>query len=146
MSQGKAWDKEQVVELLKPKFQLGYSVNKACELINLPASTFKTWLETDDELRLKVNAWQNEISDMARKVWQESIVTGIEQKNGTFDKYTPAKEWLERREKKEFSTRTEVTGEDGQLITVGLVQYSQNDPHDNPKDMNADTSTTQLQA
>ena len=69
--QGKAWNKEEVVELLKPKFQLGYSFNKACELINLPPSTFKTWLETDEELRLKVNAWQNEISDLARTIWLE---------------------------------------------------------------------------
>lgn len=106
MPQGKAWDKEKVIEALEPYFKLDYSVNKACDIVGIPQSTVQTWIDKDEELRLKIDAWRAEPSVLARKNWVEAIREGKPTKFGP-DRYTPAKEWLERREKSEFSTRTE---------------------------------------
>lgn len=101
MAQGKEWNKDEVVEVLKPYFQLGYTVNRACELAGLPSSTLKTWLSTDNELRLKIRAWQGQIGAKARENLLKSVKEGSEE---------ASKWWLERniQERKEFSTRAEV--------------------------------------
>lgn len=106
MAQGKAWNKEEVVEVLKPHFQLGCSIQRACDYAGIASSTVKTWIENDETLRLKITSWQNELSLLARKNWKESLVEGRPTKFGP-DKYTPAAEWLQVREKEDFSKRTE---------------------------------------
>jgi len=105
MAQGKEWEKEKVVEALKPYFQLGYTVNRACELAGFPSSTLKTWLMTDDELRLKIRSWQGQIGAKAR----ENVMKGIKQGSQEDSKW-----WLERniQERKEFSTRAEMVPTD----------------------------------
>ncbi len=120
MSQGKARDKEKVIEELKELFLLGYSVTKACSISGIPQSTVQTWIDKDDGLRLKINKWQNEINILARKQWHTAISIGRPSKFG-LDTYTPAKEWLERKEKDEFSTREEVTGKDGESLTIQVT-------------------------
>jgi len=85
--QGKAWDKDKVVEVLKPYFLRGNNVNKACMKAGIAASTFKTWLENDPELRLKVDNWRSQVNEKAREVWIKHIQDGD---------YKAAKEWLER--------------------------------------------------
>ena len=99
MSQGKAWNKEEVIEVLSTFLKLGCSVNKACNYAGIPQSTVQTWLENDEELRLKVGAWQNEMSTQARKVWKKAIEEN--QSNAAI-------QWLERKEKEEFSNRTDI--------------------------------------
>lgn len=122
MSQGKAWDKEQIVnEVLKELFQLGYSVTKACLVAGIPQSTVQTWIDSDEVLRLKITKWQNEPNILARKNWIKAIKEGIPTKFGP-DDYSPSKEWLERREKEDFSTRGELTGKDGKdLIPTPIM-------------------------
>lgn len=114
------WNREKVIGELKKKLKLGYSVKKACELIGIPQSTVQTWIEKDDALRLKVVSWQNEISDLARREWKKAIKNGRPSKYGP-DRYTPARDWLERKEKDEFSTRQEQTGKDGKPIETTQV-------------------------
>jgi transposase len=117
MAQGKSWNKEKIIELLKEYLKLGYSVNKACEISGIAQSTVQTWIDKDEELRLKINSWQNEPSVLARRNWIEALKYGKPSKFGD-DKYTPAKDWLERKEKNEFSLRQEVTGKDGEKIQL----------------------------
>lgn len=109
MSQGKPWDKEKVIEALMPYFKLDYTVNKACEIIGISQSTVQTWIDSDEALRLKIQAWRAEPSIQARKNWIEAMEKGRTTSSGP-DKYTPAKEWLERRDD-EFSpkTKTDIT-------------------------------------
>lgn len=107
MSQGKEWDKDKIIdEVLKPLFQLGYNVNKACEIAGFPRTTYTTWEDHDEELRQKRIAWQSEPNIEARKQWVKAIKQGRETSFGV-DTYTPAKEWLERVEKEVFSTKQE---------------------------------------
>ena len=110
MAQGKARDKEKTFEVLKPFFKLGCSVNKACNYAGIPNTTVHTWLEKDETLRMKIKGWQNEINLAARKVWSDEIKA---QKD-----FDASKNWLERKEKKEFSTRTEQAVEGEQTLII----------------------------
>ena len=121
MSQGKAWDKDEVILLLEPYFKLGLNVTKACDYAGIPRTTVQTWIEGDEELRLKVTAWQNEVSTTARKNWAEKI------KTGNFEAST---EWLKRKEKDEFSDRQEVTGADGKDLPTPLLNVLLNNDSD----------------
>lgn len=112
MSQGLALDRAKIIEALRPYFQLGCNVRKACAYAGVSESTFSTWLsegkEGAEELRIQIGAWQNEISAKARINWREEVA------NKSFD---ASKQWLERKEKDEFSTRTESTGADGKSVS-----------------------------
>jgi hypothetical protein len=113
MSRGKAWKREKVIRTLEPFFKLGCNPRKACEYAGIPYSTIDTWIQKDEALRLQFHAWQNEVSVSARKVWKKAID----------DNNVPqAVEWLKRKEKEEFSDRTEtdITTK-GEQITVGIA-------------------------
>jgi len=110
MAQGIEWDKDRIIEALKPYLQLGYSVHMSCTLAQIPTSTVATWMEKDESLRKQFKAWQNLVSASARKVVVDKINEGDDKQ---------ANWWLERREKKDFSSRQELTGKDGtDLIKV----------------------------
>lgn len=98
MAQGRAWNKEEVTEILRPFFELGCSVTKACKYAGIAQQTVDTWIQEDDELRLKIESWQNIINEKARATLKEGIEKG--------DKNS-AQWWLERREKDDFSPKTE---------------------------------------
>lgn len=98
--------------MLRPYFQLGMSVNKACESAGIPQSTVATWVSNDDELRLKIAVWQREVNNDAYRTWREKINSGD---------YQAAKDWLERREKDDFSLRNELTGKDGKDLQ-GIIK------------------------
>ncbi len=98
MAQGKAWNKEEVVKVLEPFFKLGCSLTKACQYAGIPHSTLSNWLVDDEELRLKIEGWQNEMNAKAREVIQKAVINGDEKM---------AAWWLERREKESFSVRQE---------------------------------------
>jgi hypothetical protein len=124
MAQGKARDKEATIELLKPYFKLGCSVTKACNYGGIPQSTVQTWIDADEELRLKITLWQNEPNVLARTNWIAKMAEGD---------YNSSKDWISKREKDEFSDRVEATGADGKdLPAPVLVQFLNNDTEGNP--------------
>jgi hypothetical protein len=98
MSRGKAWKREKIIRTLEPFFKLGCNPRKACEYAGIPYTTIDTWIQKDEALRIQFNAWQNEVSVSARKVWKKAIDDNNVQQ---------AVEWLKRKEKEEFSDRTE---------------------------------------
>lgn len=108
MSQGIAWNKEEVIRTLEPIFKLGCDLKKACAYAGIPYTTVHTWYSDDEELRIKINSWQNEPNLKARQNWVEAINKGV-----VLD---PSQEWLFRKEKDEFSTRSELTGADGNAL------------------------------
>ncbi len=109
MAQGKEWNKDEVIEILRPYFQLGCNVTKACAYAGISRTTVQTWIEDDETLRLKVQGWQSEMSTQARKNWKKRLDEGD---------FQAANEWLTKKEKDEFSTRTENTGAEGGPIQV----------------------------
>lgn len=118
MAQGKKWKKDEVFKILEPIFKLGCNVTKACAYAGIPRTTVQTWIEEDAELRLQVDAWQNEPNQLARKNWAKKL------REGDFD---ASKEWIKRKEKDEFSDRQEHTGADGESLQITLVNYAHND-------------------
>lgn len=82
-----AWDKDQIVESLRPYFQLGYNIHKACQLARFPRSTFQTWVDADDELRQKVESWQGLVNSKAR----ENIARKVQEGDTGESKW-----WLEK--------------------------------------------------
>ena len=112
MAQGKEWNKDEVMKTLEPFFKLGCSVKKACDYAGIPRTTVQTWIDADDELRLQITAWQNEMSVLARKNWRKAL----EAKKKGASGYTASVDWLAKKEKDEFSERKEITGRDGESL------------------------------
>lgn len=106
MARGKQRDKEKTIELLEPYFKLGASVTKACNYAGISSSTVLTWIMNDEVLRAKITLWQNELTVAARKTVARELLKHD-------SSISTAMEWLRAKEKAEFSSRTEVTGEDG---------------------------------
>lgn len=114
MAQGKAWDKEEVIRTLEPFFKLGCNIKKACSYAGIPYTTVKTWIDDDEELRIKVEAWQNEIATSARRTIKQAVEKG---------EVAPSLEWLKRKEKDEFSDKieTDITSK-GQRLGFGSLK------------------------
>jgi len=112
--QGKPYTKEQrdkIIQSIKPYLQLEYDLKNACLLAGVPYTTVRNWVNKDNALGVQIEAWQNMVKAKARQNVVKEINKGDTQES---------KWWLERREKKEFSTRTENTGADGApLFTLG---------------------------
>lgn len=107
---GKAWKREKVVEVLRPLLSLGYTVTRACRIAGIPHNTVSGWLADDEELRLKIEAWQNLPNTLARR----NLVKKIEEGDSDISRF-----WLERRGKDDFSLRREVTeSEDRPIIII----------------------------
>ena len=120
MAQRVPFNKDNVLEALSPYFKLGYGIPKACKLAGFNDEVLYDWINKDPSLLVKIESWQNEINILARSEWKDAIINGRPTANG-MDRYTPSKEWLERIERKEFSTRTEadVTSQ-GEKIEAGI--------------------------
>lgn len=110
MAQGEAWNKDEVIELLKPYLELSYTVNRACSLAHFPQSTVATWMADDELLRLKVEGMQNAINLQARKNIAKNINDG---------KIDDSKWWIEKTDK-DFSQKTETELSGG--LTVKIVE------------------------
>lgn len=111
MAQGKAFDKEKVIQALKPKFQLGCNLKKACEYAGIPYTTVHNWVMNDEALRIQIQAWQNEPNELARANWINKLNEGD---------FQASRDWISKKEKDEFSDRVENTGADGGAIEVNV--------------------------
>jgi len=86
-------------EKIKPYLRNWCSVNEACWEAKVPVSTITDYIRANTDFSAKIKNDQNVPIVMARKVWIKEIKDG---------NYTAAKDYLERKRKKEFSLRTEV--------------------------------------
>lgn len=116
MAKGKAWDKEKVTEVLKPYFLLGYSVTRACNIVGIPQQTVDTWIQADEELRLKIRGWQEYPKRKARQYLVE-VMNDKKNKYSQKTKTEVARYLLDRTDK-DYKPKQEHTGEDGQPIRL----------------------------
>lgn len=98
MSQGKRWNKRKVIAILKPYFQRGCSVQRACDYAGIPRTTVQTWVEKDEVLRLQITAWQNTVNVQARENVAEAVLKG---KDVGISQW-----WLQKKEADEFMDRS----------------------------------------
>ena len=127
MAQGIEWNRDEGIKALEPYFKLGCNVKRACSYAGIPRTTVQTWIEADEMLRLKVTSWQNEMSVQARKNWRKKLES---------EDYLASAEWLKKKEKDEFSDRTELTGADGKDLPIPILanalSNNDGDKKDNP--------------
>lgn len=119
MSQGKAWTKEEretIIQSLKPYLELGFSRNKACNFIGIPPQTISNWVQDDESLGIKLTSWENAVNVIA----VANIVDAIKAEGQNQDdlKKENSWKWAERRIKEDFSLRQELTGKDGEKLTI----------------------------
>jgi hypothetical protein len=124
MSQGKEYNKAEIMESLKPYFQLGYSIPDACDFVGIDNSTLYKWIKEDDTLSKKIKGWRNEISVMARDVWRKKITDERD--------YDASREWLKKKDRKEFGDNVDVTT-DGDKIMPTTVEWVIQNPDDQSK-------------
>ena len=127
MAQGKAWDKDKVLESLEDYFKLGYSRYKACMLANVDLSLLSKWEAKSPELSLKINAWIEWPNTLARRNWIAKL---------NDQEYIASKEWLERRDRDDFSTK-QVTEHQGEIAIPILGGVSVQKDESNKQDTSA---------
>lgn len=116
--QGIKYDKEEVMKALQQYFLLGYSRRKACMFVGVNSTTLSKWESKDPTLSAKIDGWKNSVNARARQVIAKKI---NDRKNPDSEL---SKWWLERREKKSFSTRTEqdVTSGGEKIGMIGILK------------------------
>ena len=108
MAQGKAFTKEQrevIIKSLQPHLEMGFSRNKACELIGLTPQTLSVWIKDDEALLMMVTSWENTVNTLVMANLMDAL--RIESEMDKDAKKETTKWWAERRMKKDFSTRVE---------------------------------------
>ena len=119
---------EAVLTALQECFELGMPKNRACEFVGIDRDTLLAYCHKNPIFSAKINGWRTNTSYKALKLVNSKLTNSvIKDENGKVVKILPAdvetaKWWLERREKADFSIRTEITGEDGGAIEVKTVQ------------------------
>jgi len=103
-------DKKEVVRKLKEAFAIGADVTAACSYAEISRETFYTWCKEDKKLA--------EESDSLREKPVLKAYQTVASKLGEID---TAKWYLERKRKREFSSRMEYTGEDGGPIEHDIL-------------------------
>lgn len=96
------------LKILEDSFKLGCTVKQALAQSKIPSSTFYDYLAANPEFSEQIEWWQEYPNILAK----HSVVAQMA-KDGRL-----ALDYLSRRCKNEFGIRTEVTGADGEPVTV----------------------------
>lgn len=124
MAQGKAFTEEQknmIIQSLKDYLELGFSRNKACELVGLTPSTLSTWVTADEALRIKIQSWENAMNKVALANIRDALQKEAETEDARKE---TSKWWAERRMKADFSPKVEqeFSNPDGNLKTLVIIK------------------------
>lgn len=101
----------EVVSLLVTSFQDGLNVTQACWQANISRDTYYSHYNSDPEFSDKMDRARQFLSMNGRKKVKEAMIKG--------DMKT-IRWFLERRDKDDFSSRTEVTGRNGKPLGATL--------------------------
>lgn len=124
MAQGKAFTPEQREEIIKsllPYLEMGFSRNKACELIGLTPQTLSVWVKNDEALLIKLQSSENMLNALAIS----NVASALQMEAETNDpRKETSKWWLERKMKADFSPRQENTGPDGKELPAPIISLN----------------------
>lgn len=101
-----------VVSKLIAAFNNGFNIEEACSYSGISKDTYYKWLKKNKRFAYDMEVAQQAVSKTAKKVISEHIQNG---------NWKAATWWLERKQRKEFASRTELTGEDGEKLEVGII-------------------------
>ena len=102
---------ERVLSDLKQAFSQDFSILQACHYAGIRTDTYYRWLKISDEFAKEMSMAQSVPFRTAKKILMKAIQDG--------DKDMALK-FLERREKKRWSLRSELTGADGKDLLKPL--------------------------
>ena len=111
---------DQIVSDLKNAFMRDFTMERACRYAGIHHSTYYDWCERSDEFKSMMDKAQDELFNVAHNI----IADDIRMKK---DKDL-AKWYLERRDKKRFAQRQEITGEEGEGLKVKVEFTGENEP------------------
>lgn len=103
---------EEVLRKLETAFAMGCSDREACLYADIGSSTLYDYQNANPDFLERKNALKEKPVLMARAV----ILDKLQDKDAE-----TAKWYLERKKKDEFSTRQEITGEDGQNLMPTII-------------------------
>ena len=137
MAQGKAFTPEQrenIIQSLQPYLEMGFSRNKACELIGFKPTTLSNWVQADESLGMKLTGWESTVDTMVMANLRDAIKREGELQDDI--KKENSWKWAERKMKNDgFSLRTEHTGKDGEAVRIeGFNYLKPNDTNNNTND------------
>ncbi len=101
-----------VINKLEQAFSIDATVSEACTYAGIAKATYYEFVKGNPEYMDKFDALREKPVLLAR----QTVVNGIK------DSFDNAMRYLERKKKKEFSSRQEVTGEDGAPISIIIPQ------------------------
>ena len=104
---------EEKTKLLEKHFRDGAHIYEACESCKVPVSTYYDTLKRDPIFSDRMDLAQEYVTEIARAVVSRQITTRRDADT--------AKWWLERRAKDKFSTRSELSGDLKEDITIRIV-------------------------
>lgn len=109
---------EAIVRKLTDSLQNGFSIERACLLSGITKDSYYRWLKTDKTFSDEMKYAQ----DFAIEIARQNVVNSVVQ-----DKDVQTSKWyLERKAKAEFSTRSEVTGKDGEPYNIEVRYINAN--------------------
>lgn len=76
LAKGKQYTQEEkslFISMITPKLTLGYSLHKACEIVEIPYSTVVNWLKQDPILKRQFNEYKHYKNMKARQAELEAI-------------------------------------------------------------------------
>lgn len=104
---------DEVISKLEEAFSVGATDLQACFYAEISKESLYRYQKANPEFRERKEGLKNNLQFIAKNVLANSIETKKNEQD--------AKWLLERKEKKDYSTRTESTGADGEAIEKSLV-------------------------
>ena len=106
---------DETVKKLEEAFAIDASVEEACFYADITRQTYYNWIKENIDLAEKFDRLRQKPILKAR----QEVIKGL-------NNYQNAMDYLKRKKKDEFSDRTEVTGKDGEDISVNIISYGNN--------------------
>lgn len=92
---------------LEEGFKNDFTVEETCLFAGIHKDTFYEWLKLSDEFAVRMDKAKQYVAIAAKNTWARAV------RGGDID---ASIKWLERRQKKLYSLRQELTGEDGEKL------------------------------
>jgi len=103
----------EIIAILEDAFRMGAHVYEACEAAGINRQTYYNWVNSSEEFAQRMYRAQEWVTEIAKSVVAKRITRNHDPET--------AKWWLERKLKKEFSLRTELSGPEGGAIPLPLL-------------------------
>ena len=105
---------EETVKALEQAFSIDATVEEACFFADISKQTYYNWIKDNEKMKERFDALRQKPILKAR----QELVKGLT----NFDN---AMKYLERKKKAEFSTRTELTGKEGEKLIEKQIDDSE---------------------